>query len=77
MKLLIHSQASTIAPLEWISYFIPHFIGHVITSLLELNLLHFSKKGPFHVEYGLEDMCNMFIMLVWLRQQQKTNKQNN
>ena len=34
MKLIIHSQTTTVDVWEWISNFIPHFIGHMVIWLL-------------------------------------------
>ena len=50
MKLLFHSSTSTVALLKFangfISNFIPHFTGHMITYPWELKLSNVSKRGP-------------------------------
>ena len=40
MKLLIHSQTSTVDVWEWISNFIPHFIIDVNVNLIKITNIH-------------------------------------
>ena len=42
-------NGATVEVWEWISYFIPHFTRHVITSVsrLGLKLNHINKRGPW------------------------------
>ena len=39
-------NAATIQVREWITNFIPHIIGHVITYLCWIKLIHVSKRSP-------------------------------
>ena len=64
MKLLIHSQTSTVAAVEfweWISNFIPHFPVNVIT--------HQGAKGATYLIDGLvQDYNNSIANALKLRQ---------
>ena len=63
MKLLIHSQTSTVQPLkfwEWISNFNPNFTGHVIhLSMLGLRVIRVSKRGPRNQTNHNKTMCTL------------------
>ena len=75
MKLLIHSQTSTVQALgvevwNWINNFTPHFIKDVITYMSwDYNLNHVGKWAP--VECGKQDSLDVFdvsinyILVLW------------
>ena len=53
MKLLIHSQTSTV---EWISNFITHFTGHVITYPSRIKIKPAQQKGPQDIIHDSIDL---------------------
>ena len=71
LKLLIHSQTSTVASievLEWISNFIPHFTGmYNFLSILRLKLIHVIKRGPDDVTRPQRVNLRLFLFM-WLEE---------
>ena len=67
-----NSKGGIVQVWEWVSYFIPHFTGHVIIflSMLGFKLIHVSKRGPWrhkqpenHLWYDIGPDCAVWSEL--------------
>ena len=57
-------SSATVDVWEWISYFILHFTGHVVTSMLVLKLICFSERNGSHLRSGARAAAAMISDMI-------------